>query len=127
MLPVGILNASKRKVRITRNRTMAVLMALVHSHIHRPVEMDPRDSSAVLRRARSTRSAETRARPSSETGSWRGSSMCRYGLGHRGKPEKRPAAQYTQGGGPFRGDGSAQCLDRHRPLPPLVYTEIQVC
>src|SRR4028118_2410634 len=63
MLPVGILNASKRKVRITRNRTMAVLMALVHSHIHRPVEMDPRDSSAVLRRARSPRSAETRPRP----------------------------------------------------------------
>src|SRR6185503_13036419 len=77
MLPVGILNASKRKVRITMNSTMAVLIALVHSHIHRPVEMDPRVSPAVRRRSAFARSAERRSRGGAGRGggSVAGSSM----------------------------------------------------
>src|SRR5215210_3271707 len=109
MLPVGILNASKRKVRITMNRTMAVLIALVHSHIHRPVEMDPRVSPAVRRRSAFARSAERRSRGGAGSGgasgvSVRGSSM-RVGRGSRDssllRAELAPLL-YTRAGAPFR-------------------------
>src|SRR5687768_16659938 len=54
MDPVGILKASTRKVRTVRKRRMAVLMALVHSHIQRPVLMAPRAWSTGAGARRST-------------------------------------------------------------------------
>ena len=67
MLPLGILNASTMNVRMMRKRRIAVLTALIPSHIHRPRDIAPRLSSAVRIRSSTTIPSSTGS-PGNATG-----------------------------------------------------------
>jgi len=60
MLPVGMRNASTRKVRMSRNRPRAMRMDLSHSHAQRPVDIVARGSGLTCSCVSDSRSAADR-------------------------------------------------------------------